>query len=248
MMKKGMIRFLATGMTALTLMGTAAAFAPAAQVFAAEAEAMDETSDTTHELKRMSMLEAKNYVKELTENKAPYQEYENIKMYRVGDKVYSISMFDERVEDVKETFPSHKLAKAFYEECLERGMFDGICEKVYFTPPSGVSHYDYSLVKGKILGVTLSVTTYTVKPVETVTITANKTMIHPGECAILQFQVNEGADVNAVTWRAVGAEGIADFCADGNQAFVTGFETGTVMVVAETEDGVRDYIHINICE
>lgn len=246
MMKKGMIRFLATGMTALTLMG-AAAFTQATQVFAAEAETMDAASDSTRELKKMSVKEADDYVKDLVGNAAPYQEYENTKMYRVGNHVYSFSTFEQAPEIINRVFNYYDEAKKFYDECCARGMVNESFKEYYFTDMEGDDLFDYAKVTGQIPIVNLSISTYTVKPVETVSITASKTMIHPGEDACLQFHVNEGADESAVTWRAVGTEGIADFCTVGNEAFVTGLETGTVMVVAETENGVRDFIHIDIC-
>lgn len=248
MMKKGMIKFLATGMTALTLMGATVAFAPATQVFAAEAETMADASQSTRELKTMSVKQADVYVKELVGNAAPYKEYENTKMYRVGNHVYSISTFEQEPEIINQKFNIYREAKKFYCECLDRGMDDGDIEEYYYEGFEGERIFAYAKVVGIIPTVNLSIGTYTIKPVETVKITANKTTIHPGDYACLQFHVNDGADESAVTWRAVGTEGIADFCVVGNEAFVTGFETGTVMVVAETEDGVRDYIHIDICD
>lgn len=247
-MKKGTIRFLATGMTALTLMGTTVAFAPPTQVYAAEAEAetASDVSESTRELKIMSAKEADAYLKELVGDTAPFQEYEKTKMYRVGNHVYSVSIYDQGMENINKTFINYDKANEYYNECCEKGIINGNLKVDCDLSPDGYLNFISATVTGKMPMVNLLISTYPIKPVDTITITAHKTMIRPGESTCLQLHVNDGADEFTVSWRMIDPEGIADFYVDGVGAFVTGCEPGTVLVVAETEEGVMGYIHINI--
>lgn len=59
------------------------------------------------------------------------------------------------------------------------------------------------------------------------------------------MHIDEEADESTVHGRVICDEGIADLDVLGTEAYITGHKNGTLIVVAETDDGIKDRVFLS---
>lgn len=247
-MKKSVVKFLAAGLAALSLMGTTAAINPASTVFAAETSATaSEESYTVENIEKKQVLDKVNYMKW---NYQIYEQYDNNIMFVVGDQIYSYTMYDAEPElingkdQTKYQFLEKKSAEAYIENHM---VYDATIEEIK------LYHYDEYIgsdwaVVGKLPKVNLATRIYNRAQVESIHLSASRTMIHPGDCVTLHADMNKGADDSLLTWELWGVEGAAELQGSGTDAFLTGLDVGTVMIDVSAPNGVHSYVTVDVVD